>query len=252
MGLIVTFLLGAFVLLGALIAGLAKNSERIGDISIAIALGAMVMLLVQDLFPEALEIAHHDGWPFVIITVLVGIVVLIVLDKFLPESHHGKERAAHGDSALHISIAATIALVVHNLVEGMSVYNLAGESFSTAIVLAIGIGLHNIPMGMIVYAGVRDASVSRKLIVLSCAVLSTFVGGLVMFVLGDAVNAMVVHAMICMTIGLLLFIVCAELVPHVAHSHHKGLAFTFILVGILAVLASGMFHDHGAHIGHMH
>lgn len=252
MGLIVTFLLGVFVLFGALIAGVAKNGNRISEISIAIALGAMAALLAQDLFPEALEIAHHDGWLLVIGAALAGVVILVVLDKFLPESHHGKDRAAHGDSALHISIAATIALVVHNLVEGMSVYTLTGESLSAAVTLAIGIGLHNVPMGMIVYAGVRDESTTRKVVVLACAALSTFVGGLIMFALNGVVNELVVNAMICMTIGLLLFIICAELVPHIAHSHHKGLAFVFILVGVAAVLVSGVFHDHGGGCGHIH
>ncbi|MDD6635936.1 MAG: hypothetical protein PUE62_01725, partial [Coriobacteriaceae bacterium] len=66
MGLLVTFLLGAFVLLGALLAGLAKNGARISDISIAVALGAMVTLLAEDLVPEALEIAQESGWVLVV------------------------------------------------------------------------------------------------------------------------------------------------------------------------------------------
>ena len=240
MGLLVTFLLGVFVLLGALLAGLAKNGARISDISIAVALGAMVTLLAEDLVPEALEIVQESGWVLVVTAALLGIFILLALDKFLPEPHHGKERAVHGDSTLHISIAATIALVAHNLVEGMSVYSLSSQSLSMAIVLAAGVGLHNIPMGMIVYAGVRNEKPAHRVAVLACAALSTFLGGLVMFALGDAVNEMLVQAMICMTIGLLLFIVFGELIPHVAHSHHKGLALIFVLIGVVAVVVSGM------------
>ena len=37
-----------------------------------------------------------------------------------------------------------------------------------------------------------------------------------------------------------LFIVFGELIPHVAHSHHKGLALIFVLIGVVAVVVSGM------------
>ena len=43
------------------------------------------------------------------------------------------------------------------------------------------------PMGMIVYAGVRNEKPAHRVAVLACAALSTFLGGLVMFALGDAV-----------------------------------------------------------------
>ena len=55
MGLLITLILGVFVLAGAAIAGFTKNAEWIRELSIAVALGAMVMLLVNDLVPEAIE-----------------------------------------------------------------------------------------------------------------------------------------------------------------------------------------------------
>lgn len=246
MGLIVTFVLGAFVLAGAAVAGFAKDAGRIRDISIAVALGAMSMLLVDDLIPEALEEVESIGWPLAIVGVAAGVLILVALDRFLPEGHHdfGDEDHCgehhHAESALHISIATTIALVVHNVVEGMSVYTLSAESLTMAVILGIGVGLHNVPMGMIVYSGLRDEATARKVCVLAFAVFSTFVGGLVMFLLHSTVDERVISFMICLTIGLLLYIIVFELVPHAAHSQRKGTTVVCIVLGVLAVAASGL------------
>ena len=83
----------------------------------------------------------------------------------------------HG-SALHVSVAVVIALTVHNIIEGMSVYGVATQSVTAAFLLAFGIGIHNMPMGMIIYSGVRDQSLGRRVGILAVAALSTFVGGL--------------------------------------------------------------------------
>lgn len=90
MGLLITFVLGIFVLLGAAIAGFAKNEHRVSELSVAVALGAIVMLLVLDLLPETFEGVEHIGWVLTLVAVIVGFAVLALLDRFLPDSGHGQ------------------------------------------------------------------------------------------------------------------------------------------------------------------
>lgn len=251
-GLVITFALGIFVLIGAAIAGFAKSGHRVGELSVSVALGAIAVLLVADLLPETLEGVGHLGWPWTIAGVIAGFVILLLLDRFLPESHeaHG-EGHSHGHehgSALHISIAVVIALTVHNVIEGMSVYGVAVESTSAALMLAFGIGIHNLPMGMIVYSGVRDQSLARRVGILAVAALSTFAGGLVMCALGTGANDLVVHFMIALTVGLLLYIVIMELVPSVIRTHDRKLAVVGIIAGA-AIVFVGVFF---AGSGHAH
>lgn len=235
MELFITFVLGAFVLVGAVVAGLAKDEERIREASIAVALGAILVLLVLDLAPEALEGVDVIGWPLTIVAAAVGFLLLVLLDRFLPESPGTGHRAHVDSSALHISIVTTIALSVHNVIEGMSVYGVATQSLSTALMLAFGIGIHNLPMGMIVYSGVRGESALRRGVVMGAAVLSTFIGGLIMFALGTNVNEDIVSFMLALTIGLLLYIVTCELLPHVLHSHDRRLSLLGFLAGAILV-----------------
>ncbi len=235
MGLLITFTLGIFVLAGAAIAGVAKDEQRIREISVAVALGAIVALLIFDLLPEALEGTEEIGWPLTLIAIALGFLALVILDRFLPESP-AVHNHSHADStALHISIATTIALSIHNIIEGMSVYGVASQSVSTALLLAFGIGIHNLPMGMIVYAGVRGQSLAKRILVLGVAVLSTFIGGLIMFALGEAVDEHVVAFMIAVTIGLLLYIVLAELLPHVLKTSNRPRAIAGALIGAAVV-----------------
>lgn len=261
MGLAITFALGIFVLAGAAIAGLSKNGDNIREISIAVALGALVMLLATDLIPEAVEEVDTIGIPLALVFVAIGFVGLVALDHLLPEAqeshdhthshdeHHHDHGHSHSDRehahlhshALHISIITTIALVIHNVIEGMSVYGVSLGDASTAILLAFGVGMHNLPMGMIVYSGVRSESPRRKIIVLGCAALSTFLGGIIMFMLGAAITEPVTLALICLTIGMILYIVLMELIPHALHASKKKLTLVSILAGAAIVFASGLF-----------
>ena len=235
MGLLITFVLGVFVLLGAAIAGFAKDEQRIRELSIAVALGAILVLLALDLIPEAIEGAEEIGWPTTILAVAIGFIALVILDRFLPESPSAHHDSHANSTALHISIATTIALSIHNIIEGMSVYGVATESVTTALMLAFGIGIHNLPMGMIVYSGVRNQPLLRKVIVLGTAALSTFIGGLIMFALGKAVDEHVVAFMIALTIGLLLYIALAELLPHVLKTSNRPRALIGFVAGAAIV-----------------
>ena len=55
LGLLTTLLLGIFILIGALVAFIAKKKEKVSDFSIGLALGVMVMLVILDLLPEIIE-----------------------------------------------------------------------------------------------------------------------------------------------------------------------------------------------------
>ena len=90
-GLVITFLLGIFVLIGALIAFLAKKKGQIIDFSLGLAFSVIIMLIVLDLIPEVIE---HLGlryiWLFLIFVVL-GYGLLRFLDRFIPD-HHDHDR----------------------------------------------------------------------------------------------------------------------------------------------------------------
>ena len=54
-GLLVTFLLGLFILIGVLIAFLVNKKGQVIDFSLGLAFSVIIMLIIIDLIPEVIE-----------------------------------------------------------------------------------------------------------------------------------------------------------------------------------------------------
>ena len=150
MGLFITLVLGIFVVLGSLITFASKNNDRFVDFSISLAFAVMIMLMLVDLIPEVKEIFISEfgfgkGVFLALIGIVGGIIILKILDVFIPE-HDGKKK----EELNHIGLISSIALVLHNIIEGMAVFSTVNNSIKTGILVSLGIGLHNIPMGLVI------------------------------------------------------------------------------------------------------
>ena len=243
MSLLITFLLGIFFLVGALVVKVGKNTRFIENISVSVALGTMVTLVIIDLIPEMLE--HMEGVPiiFLILLILLGVVLLKVLDFFIPEHDH--EHSLHHDCSeenlVHIGIISLVAIVLHNVIEGMAVYSLSIESLKTGMLVALGVGLHNIPMGMIIVSTLEHEKKNVKIIAYLLASLSTFLGGLIMVLVSSVITDFVIGILISITLGMILYIVLFELLPHVLHGEKKMQSFVGVLIGVILIIVSSMF-----------
>ena len=244
-GLVITFLLGIFVLIGALIAFLAKKKGKIIDFSLGLAFSVIIMLIVLDLIPEVIE---HLGlryiWLFLIFVVL-GYGLLRFLDRFIPD-HHDHDRMTKkeaNNNLAHIGIISSIALIIHNIIEGMAVYSTVLTDVNTGLMLAIGIGFHNLPLGMVIattfYQG--DQKPSRVWLSIGGVTLSTLVGGILSFLLNNqAVPEWVLGSLLSLTLGMLLFLLFSELWPRIRKSKFRIERNFGILIGIIIMLISMM------------
>ena len=241
MSLLITFFLGIFIMAGALIARSAKNKKLIEHLSISIALGTMSALAVLELFPEALEKLGKTHIIILIVCIALGIAVLKVLDNFIPDHEHGSGGKYTTGNVIHIGIISSIAIILHNIIEGMAVYSMSAESTSVGFLIGIGVGLHNIPMGMVIYSTLAREKRSRKTAFLLAASLSTFVGGIMMKLLWLFINDFIVGILISLTLGMIIYIVIFELLTHLIHTENKWLSAAGAVAGIAVILISGIF-----------
>ena len=152
LGVFITLLLGVFVLIGAMVALLVSRKGQVIDFSLGLAFSVIIMLIVLDLITA---VSEHLGikyiWLFLIFTSL-GYGLLRLLDHFIPDHHeHDKmSKREANDNLAHIGIVSSIALIIHNIVEGMAVYSTVLGDVRTGLMLAIGIGFHNLPLGMVI------------------------------------------------------------------------------------------------------
>ena len=242
MGLFITFLLGLFFLLGVLFVHFQKNTKLVELLSISIALGTMSSLVIFDLIPEMLE--HMEGVSFIwiMLLVLLGIAILKGLDFFVPDhDDHDAPHKCSEENLVHIGVVSLIAIVLHNIIEGMAVYSLSVESLKTGALIALGVGLHNIPMGMVIASTMEHEGKNMKVLSYSLAILSTFVGGLFMHFIHMYISDFVIGVLICITLGMILYIILFELIPHILHSKNKKVSIFGIVIGVIILLISTLF-----------
>ncbi len=243
MALSVTFFLGIFIMVGAVIARQAKNKALVEQLSISIAFGTMTALALTELMPEAVENLGNDNMYVMYFGVAAGILVLKLLDRFIPDhdSVRGFDHQCTDANVIHIGIISSVAIILHNVIEGMAVYSISSESLHLGLLVSIGVGLHNVPMGMVIYSTLSREKRGRKIALLLAAALSTFVGGLLMKMMWSMIDDFITGILISLTLGMIVYIVLFELLVHLMHTKNKLLSAAGVAIGVAIILVSGLF-----------
>ena len=127
----------------------------------------------------------------------------------------------------------SLALIIHNIVEGMSIYGVSQNDLKTGLIYAIGVGLHNIPFGIEI-AAMFDKKESKKMWTwLILLTISTFIGGLIIFILKDTLSDFLLGSSI--TIGMILYLVFNELLVELKENFNKFSLYG-LLIGIILML----------------
>jgi len=243
--LLFTLLLGLFILFGAFVIKFFKNKEKFLLISLSMAFGVMVSLVLLELLPSSYGLFSYktNSIPLTLLIVvgilLAGFFILKILDHFIPD--HEKE----GENNLfHIGLLSSIAIMIHNIIEGIAVYSTVVTIFSSGLLLAIGVGLHNIPLGMALsssfYNKKENKYRSKKLIV--AISLSTFIGGLLMFINASTnifgFSYLFTAVMINITAGMLIYISFMEILPKLIEAKDKKIVLISTALGVIILLVS--------------
>jgi len=200
-----------------------------------------VSLIFLELLPESFEIFNEKyssiiSIAMILIFYIIGFLILKILDKFIPD-HEDDDEA----NLIHVGIVSSIAIILHNIIEGMAIYNTFNTSINLGILLSIGVGLHNIPLGMVLsstfYKSLSNKKKSNVIIFLIST--STFVGGLIMCIFNNVFkNEFIIGLLLSITVGMLVYINIIEILPKLIKSKDKKMIITSIIVGILILFVS--------------
>lgn len=240
-GLVLTLVLGFFIIIGAFLMHIFENKERFLVISLSMAFGVMASLIFLELLPESFEIFNEKyssiiSIAMILIFSIIGFLILKILDKFIPDHEEDDEA-----NLIHVGIVSSIAIILHNIIEGMAIYNTFNTSINLGILLSIGVGLHNIPLGMVLsstfYKSLSNKKKSNVIIFLIST--STFVGGLIMCIFNNVFkNEFIIGLLLSITVGMLVYINIIEILPKLIKSKDKKMIITSIIVGILILFVS--------------
>lgn len=233
--LLINLIVGLFFLAGALISLKNIKNKNLINFSIGMAISVLLSLLVVDIIPETYELFATDKILCILSGTIIGICILYLLEKKVPHHDHFKEQKHHNNHLNHIGIMTSLALIIHNIVEGMSIYGVVQNDLKSGLIYAIGVGLHNIPFGIEITA-MFDKKTSKKMwICLILLTISTFIGGLIIFIFNASLNDFVLGTLLSITIGMIIYLIFNELLIELKENFNKYSLYG-ILTGIILML----------------
>lgn len=239
MGLICCLIAGLFFLVGVLIAVFGKSNKNLINFSVGMAFTVLILLLLMDILPDTLEYFTKLKWLSIFGGVLIGIGILLLLEKAVPHHDHFKEKKHHENHLEHIGIMTSIALIIHNIVEGIGIYGVALSGFKVGLIYAIGVGLHNIPFGIEMMAILDDKEKKKKILYITLLTLSTFIGGLIIFLFKNLFTSFILGTMLSITMGMILYIAFGELFTELKENFSKYSAYG-IITGIIFMVIGAL------------
>lgn len=247
--LLLTILVGLFILIGTIFGIKFQNNKKVTDFSISVAFGVIITLIAVELIPEILNSSINylgKARGFIISSVLafLGFIILQQLDLFVPhhedENHHHKH-VCYNEHLKHIGIITSVTLILHNIIEGMGLYITSITDIKMGLILCIGIGLHNLPMGLIIASTFINEYKKKRIIIISLIVsLSTTLGGLFIY-FSHINNELVMSLLLSVTLGMLIYIAFCELLNQVLNIQDKKTTLIGVISGIIILLISVIF-----------
>ena len=235
---LITLLAGLFFLIGSVISKLGKNKKGIVEFSLSMAFSVMLLLLTFDLIPEIVELTNNKSGIFVIVLGLCGIIMLKLIDMLIPHHNHEEEvKKHHHEKHLeHIGTITTVALLIHNIIEGMSIYALSLVNPKLGIIMALGVGLHNIPFGIEITMTLEKAK-KKSLPSIILLTLSTSLSAIIMILVGN-ISDVTLAGLMSLTIGMIIYLLIFELAPELYESKNKKSITLGTIVGIILMVAN--------------
>lgn len=231
MACLVTILSGVSFLIGYIITMLMNNNKKLITFSLGFSFIVIFGLIIFDLLPECLELVSNKFT--ILIFALIGIIILKLLDFFIPDHDHDSNKKNHME---HIGLISFVALFIHNVIESTAIYTTSLTTLSMGIIMAIGVSFHNIPLGMQISSMIKNNKIKFSLILgLS---LSSVIGIILLNIFKITLNDNILCVLISITLGMLIYIALFELLCEVKENIKKRELQLGLISGIALVVVS--------------
>lgn len=242
--LLLTILVSIFFLIGILLPSLFKNKQKLIVFMTSLTFVVMIFLLGFDLIPEVMEIFNPFSLKYfflIVIFVSLGFIILKILDFFIPEHHHehhdiNDNIEEHNAHLYHIGLITSLSLILHNIIEGISIYVTGLTDLKTGFLMAIIVGCHNLPLGVEIAVGLEAQKEKKGKKIMLLVILSSFLGAFLLFLFGKEFHAIFKGILLSITIGMLLYISFGELLIEMKENRKSKEMKAGFLVGIILTM----------------
>ena len=237
--LILTSLAGLATMIGIIpIFVKIKNKDYIIASACAFASGVMICISIFDLIPESIRyLSSNFNSLFVIllcfIFMVIGIIISMMLDSYI-------DKISNSGSLFKVGILSMIAIILHNIPEGIVTFIVSSKNIMLGISMCIAIALHNIPEGISIAVPIYYSTKDKKK-----AIFYTFLAGLSepigavltgLFLI-NYVNDIVLGLLFAFIAGVMIQIGAGKLLP-TGNGYNKRISWIFFVVGFIVMLFS--------------
>ena len=225
-------------------------SPRLNKIFIGFAAGVMFSASFFSLIKPALEtnVSYMPTWVIVMISIALGAGFLWLIDKIVPH-FHASENSDEGLPTRRMSKTSKmfIAVTIHNVPEGLSVGIAFGVALSQpnnaallmgALLLAVGIGIQNIPEGAVVSLPIKSETGSSS-IAFIFGMLSGIVepiAAVIGLFLAMQIQGIMPWAL-AFAAGCMIYVVAEEMIPEMTSEGHDHFGVWSFILGFIIMLA---------------
>lgn len=176
----------------------------------------------------------------------IGTLFLLALDKTIPHLHMFADKAEGHKSKLAKTTMLLLAVTLHNIPEGMAVGVIyaglisgsAEISAGSALALALGIAIQNVPEGAIISMPLHAEGKSKTFSffggVLSGAVEPI---GALITILVSGLMVPVMPYLLSFAAGAMIYVVVEELIPEMSQGEHSNVGVIMFAVGFTLMMA---------------
>lgn len=232
---ILTTLAGLSTLLGTIPIFIKTKPNKIITSSLSFAAGVMITVSLIDLIPEGINYIHNTfkiipTILIILIFIVLGIIISMTIDRYI----------SNREGELYkVGIISMLAIILHNIPEGIATY-LSGEfNFKLGLSLTIAIALHNIPEGISIAVPIYYSKKSRgkALLYTLFSALSEPLGALLAYLfLSKIINNNIMGILMSLIAGIMIQISLYELIPTSLKYKNKKRTITYLIIGILFMI----------------
>lgn len=213
--LLLAFLAGISTVFGSLLSLVVKKKPKFCYLCVAFGFSAGVMIFISftELLREAIE---NTTLLIAFLGFFSGILLIYLIDVFIPHTY--EEETVGKGKLKRTALLLTLGIAIHNFPEGIAVMFSSVSNTKLGILMAIAIALHNIPEGVAISLPILYTTKSR-----SKAFWYSFLSGIVepigaivtYLFLYQFLNPFVLGIILSAVAGIMVFISFDELLPYV-------------------------------------
>ncbi|RLG60708.1 ZIP family metal transporter [Candidatus Geothermarchaeota archaeon] len=219
-GFIAGLILLLFTFAGSIPAILgSKISDSVLDTGLGFSAGIMLVAAFTSLLIPGIQIG---GIMPVLIGFIMGALTIALIERLSPHEHFikGYEGPPHLKEKIRVVWLLVLAIIIHNFPEGLAVGSGIAYNFKEGIILALAIGIQDIPEGFAIaipLVGIKE-KVSKALLIAFLSGLSEFIMVFIPILISSYAR-MLLPILLGFSGGAMIYVVSHEVIPE---THRKG------------------------------